>query len=273
MSGLSSSSIILKRTDFSEYDYILDILARDYGKLTVIAKNAKKSRKRFAGVLELFSCIDADLAVSKKGGRESMPLLKAAILTNPFAGIRNDVEKVAYASYWSEIINRWVVRGGFQKDLFPLFFHVLNMLDRDLAPKEEVSLLFQMRFMALAGMAPELLCCRICRKPIEDIFGTRLLFDVAMGGLVCEVCVSGVHVSAPLFVSKSTIKQLLWLKNGNLRKAGRIQLTAAAKKEGLAAMEMFVPYHLATEMKSLRVLRCIRDWRQKNDAGKYHTVS
>jgi recombinational DNA repair protein (RecF pathway) len=127
--------------------------------------------------------------------------------------------------------------------------------------------------MSLAGMSPELLCCRICRKPLDDISRSEILFDVAMGGLVCEACVSTVRVMSPVYISKSAIKQLLWLKEGNLRKAGRIQLTAAAKKEGLAAMEMFVPFHLATEIKSLRVLRCIREWRHNNNARKYHTVS
>jgi DNA repair protein RecO (recombination protein O) len=257
--------------DYSEYDYILDLLTRDLGKITVIAKNAKKSKKRFAGVLELFACMEAVFAVSKTG--RGMPLLKETVLTHPFAGIRGDVEKVAYASYWSEMINRWVVQGGIQKDLFPLFFHALTMLDADQAPNEAVSLLFQIRFMALAGMSPELGCCRVCRKPLDDIPGSRILFDVPMGGLICDACASTVRVSAPAGMSKSAVKQLLWLKEGNLRKAERIQLTPAAKKEGLEAMEMFVPFHLATEIRSLKILRCIRRWRQNNNARKYHTVS
>lgn len=272
MSGLVSSSIILRRMDFSEYDYILDFITRDYGKLTAIAKNAKKSKKRFAGILELFSCLEAVFTVprSNPGG---MLLLKEAIITHPFAGIRGDAEKFAYASYWSEMINRWVVRGGFQKDLFPLFFHALNMLDTDPARNEAVSLLFQIRFMALAGMSPEILGCRICHKPLNDIPESQIMFDVAMGGLVCESCVPGIRATASVFISKGAIKQLLWLKEGDLKKAGRIQLTLAATREGSAAMEMFVPFHLATGIKSLRILRCIREWRQSNNARKYHTVS
>lgn len=269
--SLVSSSIILRRMDFSEYDYILDLLTRELGKITVIAKNAKKSRKRFAGVLELFACMEAVFAVSKSG--RGMPLLKETVLTHPFAGIRGDAEKVAYASYWSEMINRWVVQGGFQRDLFPLFFHALTLLDADQAPREAVSLLFQLRFMALAGMPPELACCRVCRKPVDDISGSRILFDIAMGGLVCDACVSGARVTTPVYISRGAVKQLRWLQEGNPRKAERIQLTAAAKREGLEAMEMFVPFHLATEIKSLRILRSIREWRQNSNARKYHTVS
>ncbi|MEW6078915.1 MAG: DNA repair protein RecO [Thermodesulfobacteriota bacterium] len=269
--SLVSSSIILRRLDYSEYDYILDILTRDFGKLTVIAKNAKKSKKRFAGVLELFACMEAVFAVSKSG--RGMPLLKESLLTHPFAGIRCDAEKVAYASYWSEMINRWVVQGGVQSNLFPLFFHALTLLDADQASNEAISLLFQIRFMTLAGMSPELSCCRVCRKPLDDIAGTRILFDAPTGGLICDACARTTRVSGPAAISKSAVKQLLWLKEGNPRKAERIQLTEAAKREGLEAMEMFVPFHLATEIRSLKILRCIREWRQNNNARKHHTLS
>ena len=268
--SLATPSIILRRMDFSEYDYIIDFLTRDHGKVSAIAKNAKKSKKRFAGVLEPFSCLEAYFGVSKRG---NLLLLKEAVLTHPFAGLRNDAEKVAYASYWSEMINRWVVSGGFQKDLFPLFFHTLTMLDTDAAYRETVSLLFQTRFMNLAGMSPELTGCRICRRSLDDMAESQVLFDITMGGLVCGACIPSTQVARSVYISKGAIKQLLWLKEGNLQKAGRIQLTAAAKREGTVAMELFVPFHLSAEIKSLKVLRCLREWKQKENATKYKEAS
>ncbi len=270
--SLATASIILRRMDFSEYDYIIDFLTRDHGKISAIAKNAKKSKKRFAGVLEPFSCLDANFAVPKNG-RGNLLLLKEVVLTHPFAGMRNDAEKIAYASYWSEMINRWVVSGGFQNNLFALFFHALTMLDKDMATRETISLLFQIRFMSLAGMSPGLTGCRVCHKPLEDLAEAQMAFDIAMGGLVCGTCFSSARVTRYVMISKGAIKQLLWLKEGNLQKAGRIQLTPAAKREGLAAMELFVPFHLSTDIKSLKVLRSLREWRQKDNVTKYKKVS
>ena len=87
--SLATASIILRRMDFSEYDYIIDFLTRDHGKISAIAKNAKKSKKRFAGVLEPFSCLDANFAVPKNG-RGNLLLLKEVVLTHPFAGTTFD---------------------------------------------------------------------------------------------------------------------------------------------------------------------------------------
>lgn len=268
--SLATSSIILRRMDFSEYDYIIDLLTNDHGKISAIAKNAKKSKKRFAGILEPFSCMEANFSVPKRG---RMLLLSEAVLTHPFAGMRSDVGKVAYASYWSEMINRWVVSGGFQKALFPLFFHVLRMLDTDMAPKETISLLFQIRFMNLAGMSPGLSHCRVCRKPLDDMTESRIRFDVAMGGLICGSCATSAQTARSVLISKGAVKQLLWLQQGDLQKAARIQLTTAAKREGMAAMEMFVPFHLSTELKSLKVLRFLREERQKKNVTGYKKVS
>ena len=93
--SLATSSIILRRMDFSEYDYIIDFLTRDHGKLSAIAKNAKKSKKRFAGVLEPFSCLEANFSISKRG---NLLLLKEAVLTHPFAGLRKDAEKRRFSA-------------------------------------------------------------------------------------------------------------------------------------------------------------------------------
>lgn len=56
MSTFSTSAILLRRSSYGDYDLIVTLLSLEKGKITVIAKNAKKSRKRFPGMLELFQC-------------------------------------------------------------------------------------------------------------------------------------------------------------------------------------------------------------------------
>ncbi|RPJ79366.1 MAG: DNA repair protein RecO, partial [Deltaproteobacteria bacterium] len=64
MSDFSTRAIILRRIDHGDYDLIVTLMTKEYGKLSLIAKNAKKSIKRFSGVLELFSALDI---TGKKG--------------------------------------------------------------------------------------------------------------------------------------------------------------------------------------------------------------
>jgi len=58
---LSTPAILLRRIDYGDYDLIITLLTFDAGKISVIAKSAKKSIKRFSGVLELFSVLNVIL--------------------------------------------------------------------------------------------------------------------------------------------------------------------------------------------------------------------
>ncbi|MBW1752074.1 MAG: DNA repair protein RecO [Deltaproteobacteria bacterium] len=85
MSSFETPAIMLRRVDFGDYDLIITFFTLKQGKKSVIAKSAKKSTKRFAGILELFSVLDI---VFGKGRGKGLPVLQEAALKHPFAGIR-----------------------------------------------------------------------------------------------------------------------------------------------------------------------------------------
>jgi DNA repair protein RecO (recombination protein O) len=136
MSSFSTPAILLRRLDHGDYDLIITFITLDRGKVSVIAKYAKKSIKRFAGTLELFSA----LRMVCTAGRGLPVLQEAAILEHPFPRIRSDIKKTAYASYWAEIINEWLEEGEKQVELYSLFQHVLDALDEGRTSPEALSI-------------------------------------------------------------------------------------------------------------------------------------
>ncbi|MDY6824823.1 MAG: DNA repair protein RecO [Thermodesulfobacteriota bacterium] len=260
-STFQSPGIILRRIDYGDYDLIIDFLTREYGKVTAIAKNAKKSKKRFAGILELFARLDGVYVSPKRG--TGLPLLKEATLSDPYVNIRSNMEKTAYAGVWCEMINRWVEAGGRQAGLFELLDFALSALDRGAIHREVLSILFQSRFLSLAGMAPGLIRCSRCRCDLESIPGPEVNLDIAGGGIVCKNCHQQLKTGTyGLVLSKGTVKQIAWLRDGDLSKAGRMYFSGKNRAEGLDAMERFVSFHLSAEIKSLNVLRRLRQRRK-----------
>ncbi|MDO9567680.1 MAG: DNA repair protein RecO [Candidatus Desulfaltia sp.] len=253
MSSFSTPAIMIRCMDFGDYDLIITFFTLNKGKISVIAKSAKKSIKRFSGILELFSVLDI---VCSTGRRPGLSVLQEAALKHPFAGIRADVIRMAYASYWAELINEWMEEGGRQIQIYHLLQHVLCELDLGQIPGMALSVQFQIKFMAIAGLCPNLTCCSGCKIELEKMAKNEVAFDLKKGGLVCERCASG--SSRQISLSKGTIKQLLWIKSVDLDKASRIKFSSRALKEGLGFMEMFVPYHLGKEPRSLAFLRQIR---------------
>lgn len=253
MSSFSTPAIVLRRIDFGDYDLIINFFTLNKGKISVIAKSAKKSVKRFSGVLEPFSVLEV---VCSSGRGKGLPVLQEATLKQPFSKSRADIVKIAYASYWAELINLWMEDGKKQVQIYELFQHVLGELDLGYTPREALSIIFQIRFIKISGFCPDLTRCGNCRIEMEELKKEKIVFDIVKGCLLCDRCASG--RSDKIYLSKSTIKQLIWVESGDLKKAGRIRFTSEALNEGLKFLEVFVPYHLGVEPRSLAFLRQIR---------------
>jgi DNA repair protein RecO (recombination protein O) len=253
MPVFSTPAILLHRLDYGDFDLILTFFSLNRGKISLIAKSAKRSRKRFAGVLELFSLIEVVGSSSKGRG---LPVLQEAVLHSPFSTIRNDIHKTAYASYWCELINKWVEENRKQARLYHLLRHVLSQLDSGAATAAELSILFQMRLLDLSGHSPNLSQCARCQKILESIQSNRVVFDISKGGIVCDTCAAG--SGGRLWLSKGTIKQFSWIQSGDLKMASRMRFGSQALEEGLELLEAFIPYVMGIQPRSLKFLKQIR---------------
>lgn len=259
----STPAILLRRHSYGDYDLIITFFTLNSGKLTVIAKNAKKSRKRFAGILELFSILN--LVYSDNRGR-GLPLLQEAALAYPASGIRGDIRKTAYASYWAEMINQWVEEGKTQSSIYELLQYGLRVIDTGEIAEDVASIIFQVRFLALSGLMPNLTSCVRCRKPREDFAHGQCVFELASGGLVCQGCFA--FHSSHVRLSKGTIKQLLWIRDNSFDHLTRLKFSPAAIIESRELLEMFVPYHMGKEPKSLGFLKEMRSGWGISDSEK-----
>ncbi|NNF98507.1 MAG: DNA repair protein RecO [Desulfobacteraceae bacterium] len=253
MSGFSTTAIILRRVEYGDYDFILTLFSRDRGKISAIAKSAQKSKRRFGGILELFSLLEIEVGSSRSGG---LLILKEAVSRNLFSNIRSDIKKTAYACYWTELINLWLEEGNTHPALYEVFGYVLEQLDRAGIDEEPLSILFQMRFLSIAGLKPNFESCANCRRPTADIDASMVFLSLSAGGVICPSC-SGSR-SANMKLSKGTIKLLQWMDGGDITKAGRIRFSAAEQKESLLFLESFIPYHIGREPKSLKFLKNYR---------------
>lgn len=254
MTHFASSAILIRRRDYGDYDLILTFFTLSLGKVSVIAKAAKKSMRRFAGVLELFSEVDIAGTVGRRSG---LPVLQEAALKHPFDRIRAIPTRIAYASYWAELIDAWMEDHVLQAELYHLLRHALSELDRGVTSEALLSILFQMRLLRLSGHRPNLDRCGVCRKALDAMRPDMLGVDIARGGIACLDCLP--RSTDALSLSKGTVKQLQWIAGGGLARAARIRFTSAAISEALGFLERFVPYHLGRQPRSLKVLRQLRE--------------
>ncbi|MBW1897152.1 MAG: DNA repair protein RecO, partial [Deltaproteobacteria bacterium] len=216
----SSPAILLRAVDHGDYDKIVTFFTLKRGKMSVIAKGAKKSLKRFAGVLELFSLLNL---VWSYGRGRGLPILTEGSLLEPFEHIRTDITRTAYASYWCELVSLWMEDGQKQVSVYRLLGYVLDRLNRGGLSAPILHIAFQLRFMTISGFSPGLTHCNVCRVPLEDFSRSSATFDVRRGGIVCEKCVR--QGARPASLSKGTVKLLNWILKGPLERIDRLRFS------------------------------------------------
>ncbi|MCK4487679.1 MAG: DNA repair protein RecO [Desulfobacterales bacterium] len=250
MPHLSSPAIMLRAIEHGDYDKIITFFTLKRGKISVIARGAKKSIKRFAGVLELFSVLNL---VWSFGRGRGLPTLNEASVVHPFEQIRTNIAWTAYASYWCELVYTWMEQGQQQVSVYSLLEHTLDQLNRGSLSEHALHITFQLRFMTISGFRPGLDYCNICRTPIDRFVRSSVAFNVRRGGVLCEKCAP--QEAGPLYLSKGTVKLLCWVLNAPLEKLDRLRFSSQAIDESLRMLEAFVPYYLGKETKSLRFLK------------------
>lgn len=74
---VATEALLLRRVDYGEADLVLTLLTKKLGKVSVMARGARKSNKRFGGVLESMHTLAVE--VDERPGAELFTLLEARL--------------------------------------------------------------------------------------------------------------------------------------------------------------------------------------------------
>ncbi|MGE4651991.1 MAG: DNA repair protein RecO [Myxococcota bacterium] len=249
MATLRSEALILRSVDFGESDRILHLLVPDQGRLTVIAKGARRSLKRFSGTLDLFN----HLSVQVEGRRRnSMARLEQARLLRGFAPLRVDPMRFALGCYLLELLDRLTPEGGVRSDMQQLFAFALDALRwvAARAPDLTQRTILELRALDALGLCPELRDCVRCKREVGG--EGEVAFHIAEGGPLCGTCsvpqegLLGVHIG-----TLRTLQQGLRL---DLDVIDRLGMGPGALAEARRLVTRLQHFHVGMTLQSERFL-------------------
>jgi DNA repair protein RecO (recombination protein O) len=250
VASIETEALILRSVDYGESDRILHLLVPDSGRLTAIAKGARRSVRRFAGTLDLFNHLRVRIDWRRPG---HVSRLDQARLLRGFASLRSDPARFALGCYLLELLDRLAPEGTNRADAARLFAFALATLEWIAArpPSAQLRVLLLLRALDALGLRPELRTCVRCgREP-----GPRdaSLFHVAEGGPLCAACAE--RASGTLRVQRGTLRALEQGLRLEPQQLDRLVLPARAQSEAEALLDRFSRFHLGVELASERFLR------------------
>ena len=245
MTTVAVHGLVLRLRDLGESDLLVDLFTAQKGRVTALAKGARRSRRRFMGLLVAVHLLEMELAPTKKGG--DLFRLEAARLAEHFWGLRQDWRRFLAAGPVVELLLRGVAPLDPHPGALELALNVLERLSRATSPREMASLLvvFLTRLTPELGYGLHLSTCLHCGRPAQSGDGWHLSLA---GGAVCPSCPPGRGaLPAPLGLIKG-LGAALSLEPGAL---GRLSLPASLLPVALRYLALFWRATLDHDLASL----------------------
>jgi len=156
MRTVAAEAIVIGLMDYRESDRIVTLFTREHGKISGIARNARKSRKRFGGALELFACLKVEIVLA-----EGLVPLKDADIVTIYPRIRETFGGIAHAGYACELVAAFLPEGLANGRAYRLLMAYLEHLDKGESGRSD-RYFFEMNLLNILGYRPPLEECSEC---------------------------------------------------------------------------------------------------------------
>src|SRR4051794_38880213 len=178
--------LVIRTVDVFETSRVVTLYTRDLGKVSAIAKGARRLKSPFQAGLDLLSV--CDIVLLHKAS-EALDLLTEAALQERFGSCRRDLAALYAGYYIAELLHDLTDHHDPHPRLFDAATVTLRHLgDPALRPRR--LLRFELACLRELGHMPALEACVHCGQTV-DATGDAIAFGLATGGVLCPACRPG----------------------------------------------------------------------------------
>jgi DNA repair protein RecO (recombination protein O) len=239
----TSEAIVLDVVDLHEYDSIVTLLTRDFGKRRGVARGARRRFSRFRGQLQPLDLVG--VTWFEKPDAELVRLSSIDTIRSA-APLLADLEGILLAAYLAEHMTEFAQESEENDHLFRLLDATVRALlagaDRSLALRY-----FEAWVLRLSGLLPVPGTCPECGRPLGER-DARLTREEA--AIVCRECGAGCEA-----IGAETLAFLRRIRGESLERMAASPPSEAALAEVERLCARIRRLFLQFELKSHRVMR------------------
>lgn len=248
MRFLSTNAIVLRSFNQGEADRIVILYTEAKGKLSAIAKGARKPKNSLAPLTQLFAFSNLLLVRGK-----NLFYITQGKLKHGFPSFSQDVERLAFASSIVELLDRMTEEEEADKYLFDTLLSHLYVMERAKDP-ELIARSWELKLLSHLGYKPNLSNCLICGGEIEE---SELFFSPSGGGIICPKCLP--FAEQPLPISKETSEFMRKLLSAPPHKLAEESLPQKIREELRSILPIYIDIRAGRAGKTLDFIQKIAD--------------
>lgn len=232
--------IILKQIDYRDYDVILSVFTREYGKISLVARGIRKVNSKNAS--SLLPNTKAEFHFDYKDNKSIFPL-KTARTINLFRNMHEDIESYMASTVISDMLDTLTVQDSYEDT--SEIMHILETAFTLLNNKEDTQLvlfLAMVDIMECFGIIPDVDECVNCGNKVVVAFSAK------EGGFLCEKCASTLEAT---YMSKEELRKLRILIKSGLEHFEEIKDLVSVKQSDINLLYKMLEIHGGISLQSI----------------------
>ena len=199
MGTIKMSGIIISENNLGDYDKMLTMLTPGLGKISCVAKGARRPKSALLAGTQLF-CFGEYLMY--KGANTYN--INSCDTIEVFYNLRTDLDKLNYAIEITKIIRNVTEENENCYKILQLFLNTLYTLSETDKNPELIICIFKLKLLCLLGFTPRIKECVTCKEQEKIKY-----FSIKDNGFKCENC--GRLDKGAISMSESTISAIKYI--------------------------------------------------------------
>jgi len=240
--------IVIRTTDYGETNKIVTLYTREWGKVAVMARGAKKTNSRLSSITQLFT--HGYFLVQRGSGLGS--LQQGEIITS-MRSIGEDIFLTAYASYIVELTDKCTEEKKPNPFHFELLYQTLNYMNEGYEADILMNI-YEMKMLNVLGLFPILNQCSVCGNT-----DGHFSFSIREGGFICHRCLDKDPYHFKL--SPASVKLLRLFYYFDLTRLGTISVKNETKAELKKVITAYYEEYSGLYLKTKKFLNSMDQFR------------
>ena len=209
------TGIIVNETNYGETSKILNVITKEKGLISVIAKGCKNLKSPLRSVSSKLTY--GTFIIYYKENKIST-LKEVSVLDN-FKNLKKDITSISYAAYMLEL-SEGVIKQNNDPRIFDLLIQSLKKIDEGFDPLVIMNIL-ELKYLEFLGVMPIIDSCAMCGKKTGIV-----TLSSYRGGYVCKDCYTN-----ETMVSDKTIKLIRMFYYVDISKITKLDISPKSKNE------------------------------------------
>lgn len=215
--------IVIKEVQYKENDKIITIMTDKLGKISCMAKGAKKNNSPLLSSSQFL--VYSEFLLYKG---TNFYHINSAEMIESFYELRVDYDKLERAFEVSKLLNKLAYEEDEETGILSLFLNTLYIISTKDKPFDLVRNVFLLKLLCLLGYTPHLYKCSKCN---EKMFGdnitskTKYYYDRTTNAAICDTCYNKIIENDKLEIrkykeiSEGTLYAMLYVISSEIKKA------------------------------------------------------